>query len=423
VTNFGVYFEERPMSGPLRQRLSLAALAAAFIALALALPGAASAANFSFTALPTGEGEGEVTCKIKEPGEEEVEEEPCSGSYPESTKITVVALAEEGSKFAGFKNGTGSAAGCTAKTCVFTITANSSVNVQFDLNTFTLAVDVTAGEGEVECTAVFEGVVEVGSCEPEYRENTKITLEPAPEEGSEFGGFGGGTGSAAGCAGTAPCSFTIKANSTVNASFNLIPEYTLTIDASGPGTVTGSPGSIACPPTCSEKLLKGSKVTLTAHPAKGSLFAGWAGGGCKGTAPCAVTFDADKTVAAEFEPIPPPDPEEEELELEAGMAKAAASAKVKSGKAALKLSCAGGPCAGTLQLSAKVKQGHKLKSLVAGTAPFRLAAGETKTIQVKLAGPVKQELAKGKSVKAKLSGVGVASSTVTLEPAKTHKSP
>ncbi len=68
-----------------------------------------------------------------------------------------------------------------------------------------------------------------------------------------------------------------------------------------------------------------------------------------------------------------------------------------------------------MKLSAKVKQGHKVKTLVIGKANFDLAAGKSKTLQVKLSAPAKQELAKGKTLKAKLSGTGVAASTVKLK--------
>jgi hypothetical protein len=138
-----------------------------------------------------------------------------------------------------------------------------------------------------------------------------------------------------------------------------------------------------------------------------------------------VTMSAAKEVTATFtanskeetkkeepkkEEVKPPPPTE-------GMAKAAASATVKSGKASLKLTCTGGPCKGTIQLKAKVKQGKKTKNLVIGKASFSLAEGAT-TLKVKLSGPAKQELAKGKTLKAKTSGSGVTASTVKLKQAK-----
>ena len=159
-------------------------------------------------------------------------------------------------------------------------------------------------------------------------------------------------------------------------------------------------------------------VTLTAAPSPGSFFSGWAGGGCKGIGKtCTVTVNANTLVAAEFAAIAPPDPEEELLEVEAGTAVAAGAARVKAGKAALKLTCSDGPCKGTLKLTAKLKQGEKTKNLVIGTASFKLAEDATKTLKVKLSAPAKRELGKGRTIKAKLSGTGIAASTVKLKPA------
>ena len=145
-----------------------------------------------------------------------------------------------------------------------------------------------------------------------------------------------------------------------------------------------------------------------------------------------MTITADTTVTATFtanppaptcatdpslcppttNPTPTPTPTTE------GKAKAAATAAVKSGKAQLKLTCSGGPCKGTLKLTAKVKQGNKTKSLTIGKASFSIAEGATATLKVKLSGPAKQELAKGKTLKAKTSGTGLTASTVKIKPAK-----
>ena len=57
----------------------------------------------------------------------------------------------------------------------------------------------------------------------------------------------------------------------------------------------------ACAPTYAF----GTKVTLAAAPGAGSSFGGWSGGGCAGTGPCVVTMEADTTVTATFNLIPP----------------------------------------------------------------------------------------------------------------------
>ena len=67
---------------------------------------------------------------------------------------------------------------------------------------------------------------------------------------------------------------------------------------SGSGSVTSSPAGINCGPTCSAKFAI-VPVTLTATPASGSSFTGWAGA-CSGTGSCTVTMGADRTVTATF---------------------------------------------------------------------------------------------------------------------------
>ena len=67
----------------------------------------------------------------------------------------------------------------------------------------------------------------------------------------------------------------------------------------------------------------------------------------------------------------------------------------------------------------KVKQGKKIKNVVIGKASYKVASGVSKTIMVKITnGQVKKELNQGKTVKAKLSGSGIKTSTVKLKPVK-----
>ncbi len=232
----------------------------------------------------------------------------------------------------------------------------------------------------------------------------------------------------------------MDADKAVEAVFDLKPPVTLTITPAGTGSGTvqckfngGSAGACASPQP------NGTAVEIIATANSGSTFAGFSGGSgsaaaCS-TSPCAFTIEANSAVTATFNAaggggggggggstgggsggggstggggggtV-------------AGTASAAGTATVKAGKAALKLSCSGGPCSGSLALTAKVKQGKKTKNLVVGRASFSLAAGATATLGVKLSGPAKQELAKGKAIKAKLGGTGIAARTVKLKPAK-----
>jgi len=77
-------------------------------------------------------------------------------------------------------------------------------------------------------------------------------------------------------------------------------KHSLTVTASGTaGSITGT--GISCPGTCSGSYSAGTQVTLTATAGAGSVFSGWSGGGCSGSAStCTVTMDADETVTGTF---------------------------------------------------------------------------------------------------------------------------
>jgi hypothetical protein len=81
--------------------------------------------------------------------------------------------------------------------------------------------------------------------------------------------------------------------------------YTLTVNVTGPGTVTSSPYSgITCTgnSSCTKTYLPGSPVTLAATPSSGAAFAGWTP--CDGTSPCNITMNSNVTVTASFTQAP-----------------------------------------------------------------------------------------------------------------------
>jgi hypothetical protein len=369
--------------------------------------------EFALEISTAGTGEGEVECEV-----ESGPQEPCAAEYPEGTEVALVPEAETGSEFSGWSEdctGTGA--------CELTMDEAHSVTAGFDLEPtpeFELEVNIAGtGEGEVSCE-VESGPQE--PCEAEYPEGTEVALVPEAETGSEFVQW------SEDCTGTGACELTMDEDHSVTATFDEEEEpepeeFNLTIVRAGTGS-----GSVTCNAgACASSYEEGTEVTLAASAASGSAFSGFSGGGCSGAAPCTVTINADTTVTATFTAnakpedtcatnaslCPPPPPPVVE-----GTAKAAATASVKSGKASLKLTCTGGPCKGTLQLKAKVKQGKKTKTLVIGKASFSLVDGATITLKVKLSSPAKQELAKGKTLKAKTGGSGISASTVKLKPAK-----
>lgn len=75
----------------------------------------------------------------------------------------------------------------------------------------------------------------------------------------------------------------------------------LTVALQGAGAVTSNIPGIACAATCTTQWDTGAAVTLTATPAAGQRLVRW-GGGCTGTATCAVTLAQATTVSALFGP-------------------------------------------------------------------------------------------------------------------------
>jgi Fe-S cluster biogenesis protein NfuA len=76
----------------------------------------------------------------------------------------------------------------------------------------------------------------------------------------------------------------------------------LVVHATGNGGTIAGPG-IACGADCSESYALGTRVTLTASPAPGSVLVGW-GGACSGVGSCVVAMDDDRDVTATFAPAP-----------------------------------------------------------------------------------------------------------------------
>jgi hypothetical protein len=253
--------------------------------------------GFSLTITKDGTGTGEAECKVNGGSLE-----PCAGPYVSGTSIELVATASAGSEFAGFSNGTGSASACTTSPCgPFTIEANSSVTATFNAipRTLTITKDGT-GTGEVLCK-VNGG--SAGACLASYPNGTPLELVATPDSGSEFVNFNNGTGSASSCSAT-PCAFTIVANSSVTATFNL-QQHALTITKDGAGT-----GEVKCEinggslENCASTYADGTSVKLVATANAGSEFAGFSNGTGSATActtsPCTFTIKAPSSVTATF---------------------------------------------------------------------------------------------------------------------------
>jgi hypothetical protein len=176
-----------------------------------------------------------------------------------------------------------------------TVAAATDVTATFTITQYTLSV-VKMGSGGGGVASLPAGINCGGTCSASFAHGTTVTLTATPAMYSIFAGWNGG-----GCSGTGTCVITMTGDVTLGASFQR-PTYTLSVTKNGigVGTVTSSPSGINCGATCSQAVLSGSTVTLTATPAAGSTFVGWGGVGCSGTGPCTVTVAANTTAIATF---------------------------------------------------------------------------------------------------------------------------
>lgn len=191
------------------------------------------------------------------------------------------------------------------------VTSGNDENALLDVfgPTFTahgLAVAAT-GSGQGRVISEPAGIDCPGACSAELNAGEEVILTAAPAVDSAFVGWNV-AGKPTACTGLARCRLTLSADAEVSASFEALPQGTLTVTKAGTGggTVASLPKGIACAAACTNESAEfeaGSKVRLTATPAPASAFLGWSGA-CSGTGTCEVTISAAQAVGAEFEAIP-----------------------------------------------------------------------------------------------------------------------
>ncbi|MBK9037474.1 MAG: DUF4215 domain-containing protein [Myxococcales bacterium] len=215
----------------------------------------------------------------------------CASSFNAGAVVGLVAAPAANSTFTGWSGG-----GCSGTgVCIVTISASVSVTATFEKKNYPLTV-VKAGGGGGTVTSAPAGINCGGTCVANFTDGASVVLTAVASGGSTFTGWAGG-----GCSGTGTCSVTMAAATTVTATFAQITRtLTVTPAGTGTGTVTSNPTGITCGGDCTEAYVDGSVVVLTAVPAVGSSFAGWAGGGCSGTGTCVVTMTATTGVTATF---------------------------------------------------------------------------------------------------------------------------
>jgi hypothetical protein len=162
--------------------------------------------------------------------------------------------------------------------------------VETDPTARTMAVETTTG-GSV--SAVPPVIDCDASCTAQVDDGTKVTLTAKPAAGYAFAAW-------TGCDSTdgSQCSVRIAGDEGVSASF--VEIQTLTVTASGGGSVAGADAGIDCGSACMSKLTDGRTVTLTATPASGYALKGWSGCDSVSGTTCTMTMEADRTATATF---------------------------------------------------------------------------------------------------------------------------
>lgn len=157
----------------------------------------------------------------------------CTESLASGTVVTLTAAPGSGYNFSGW-------AGDCSGTGTCTVTMNSAKNVVANFAptpTGVLSIaKIGTGSGTVTRTG---GAINCGStCTESLTPGSAVTLTASAAAGSTFVGWSGGT-----CTGTGSCAFTLNANTTVNAQFNLISGGTTTTPLLQNG-LSGAAGSM-----------------------------------------------------------------------------------------------------------------------------------------------------------------------------------
>ena len=130
----------------------------------------------------------------------------------------------------------------------------------------------------------------------------KVVLTAQPDGTSQFGGWSGP------CTGTGSCSLLMDGPKTVTAGFYVANTMQISLNVIGlagqSGTIVSDDGSISCNGSCPNvSVPMSASLTFLAKADPNSTFAGWTGGGCRGTSPnCPLTVVDGMNVTATFGP-------------------------------------------------------------------------------------------------------------------------
>jgi alpha-tubulin suppressor-like RCC1 family protein len=136
----------------------------------------------------------------------------CSADYEFGRSVTLVALADPGSTFEGWRGG-----GCSGTgDCTVNLTTNTPVFASFRATfALTVTIDSNADTGSGTVSSSPGGIDKcAASCSASYESGTPVTLTASPATGSVFTGWSG-----SGCAGTGACPVIMSEARSVTATF------------------------------------------------------------------------------------------------------------------------------------------------------------------------------------------------------------
>jgi polygalacturonase len=195
---------------------------------------------------------------------------PAAGTYNCGTVLHLTATPGSGYQFTSWSGDFSS----TDNPTYFTLSANSTINVEFDpIPTCSLTM-TAAGTGSVSPPS---GTYACGSI---------INIQASQTDPAWA--FSGWTGDYTGTAN--PATITLSQNMAITGNFVQGSTCTLTANVVGSGTVTPSSGSYLC----------GTQISVSAVPAAHYLFNGWSGGLTGTATPTLLTLNGNQTITATF---------------------------------------------------------------------------------------------------------------------------
>ena len=202
-----------------------------------------------------------------------VQREPQKENYACNETVTLTAVPGAGLKFGSWS---GDVTG-TENPKQVVMNAPKNVTASF----------VTDVQYTVTATANGAGTVTKTPDKASYSAGEQVTITATPSLGNTFTNWSGDYNTT-----TNPLIITVNANVNVVGNFATAPPRTLTVNITGPGTVTKNPDKVT--------YLHGETVTLTAAPTGDAAFTGWSGAATGTNPQTTVVMDGDKTVNANF---------------------------------------------------------------------------------------------------------------------------